>query len=112
LASSSTIDHTKKTVTIGSIEVQPLPGATFGGLGRFHGASDARAVVAAAKAHPAALPNALDENRTLIHAATWFDAAKHQRLMWRTTLMGNSGAAYAGEKKSWIPEPDAQPIAG
>ena len=25
------------------------------------------------------------------------------RLMWRTTVHGNPGACYAGEKKSWIP---------
>ena len=42
------------------------------------------------------------DNRTLIHAATWFDAAQHQRLMWRTTVSGNPGAEYAGEAKSWI----------
>lgn len=42
------------------------------------------------------------DNRTLIHAATWFDAEKHQRLMWRTTVSGNPGAAYAGEAKSWL----------
>ena len=42
------------------------------------------------------------DNRTLIHAATWFDAAQHQRLMWRTTVSGNPGAEYAGEAKSWV----------
>ncbi|MBG04991.1 MAG: hypothetical protein CMM59_13060 [Rhodospirillaceae bacterium] len=42
------------------------------------------------------------DNRTLIHAATWFDAEQHQRLMWRTTVSGNPGAEYAGEAKSWI----------
>ena len=42
------------------------------------------------------------DNRTLIHAATWFDATKHQRLMWRTTVSGNPGPEYAGETKSWI----------
>jgi len=42
------------------------------------------------------------DNRTLIHAATWFDAQKHQRLMWRTTVSGNPGAKYAGEAKSWL----------
>lgn len=42
------------------------------------------------------------DNRTLIHAATWFDAEKHQRLMWRTTVSGNPGAEYAGEAKSWL----------
>jgi len=42
------------------------------------------------------------DNRCLVHAATWFDAAKEERLMWRTTVSGNPGATYAGEKKSWI----------
>lgn len=42
------------------------------------------------------------DNRTLIHAATWFDAEKYQRLMWRTTVSGNPGAEYAGEAKSWL----------
>ena len=43
------------------------------------------------------------DNRTLVHAATWFDAEKHPRRMWRTTVSGNPGNEYAGEKKSWIP---------
>ena len=43
------------------------------------------------------------DNRTLVHAATWFDAEKHPRRMWRTTVSGNPGAEYAGEAKSWIP---------
>lgn len=42
------------------------------------------------------------DNRTLIHAATWFDAEAHRRLMWRTTVSGNPGVAYAGEAKSWL----------
>lgn len=42
------------------------------------------------------------DNRCLVHAATWFDADKEVRLMWRTTVSGNPGAVYAGEKKSWI----------
>jgi taurine dioxygenase len=42
------------------------------------------------------------DNRCLVHAATWFDAEREARLMWRTTVSGNPGAAYAGEKKSWI----------
>ncbi len=42
------------------------------------------------------------DNRTLIHAATWFDAEKHQRMMWRTTVSGNPGIEYAGETKSWL----------
>jgi taurine dioxygenase len=43
------------------------------------------------------------DNRCLIHAATWFDAGAHERVMWRTTVHGNPGALYAGEAKSWIP---------
>ncbi len=47
------------------------------------------------------------DNRCLMHAATWFDAEKLQRVMWRTTVSGNPGAVYAGERKSWIPvEPE------
>ena len=42
------------------------------------------------------------DNRCLVHAATWFDADKETRLMWRTTVSGNPGPAYAGETKSWI----------
>lgn len=44
------------------------------------------------------------DNRCLVHAATWFDAAHEERMMWRTTVRGNPGAIYAGERKSWIPE--------
>ncbi len=44
------------------------------------------------------------DNRCLIHSATWFDAATEQRVMWRTTVRGNPGAEYAGEKRSWIAE--------
>jgi taurine dioxygenase len=43
------------------------------------------------------------DNRCLVHAATWFDGEAEGRLMWRTTVHGNPGAAYAGEKKSWLP---------
>ncbi len=42
------------------------------------------------------------DNRCLVHAATWFDAEHESRVMWRTTVSGNPGAAYAGEHKSWI----------
>jgi taurine dioxygenase len=42
------------------------------------------------------------DNRCLVHAATWFDADNERRLMWRTTVSGNPGSGYAGEKKSWI----------
>ncbi|WP_428537041.1 TauD/TfdA dioxygenase family protein [Rhodopila sp.] len=43
------------------------------------------------------------DNRCLVHAATWFDAETESRVMWRTTVSGNPGPAYAGENKSWIP---------
>ena len=42
------------------------------------------------------------DNRCLVHAATWFDAEKEARVMWRTTVSGNPGPHYAGEAKSWI----------
>jgi taurine dioxygenase len=42
------------------------------------------------------------DNRCLVHTATWFDAAKERRVMWRTTVSGNPGPGYAGEAKSWI----------
>jgi taurine dioxygenase len=44
------------------------------------------------------------DNRCLVHTATWYDAEKEQRMMWRTTVRGNPGALYAGEAKSWIPK--------
>ncbi|HEX3953303.1 MAG TPA: TauD/TfdA family dioxygenase [Stellaceae bacterium] len=44
------------------------------------------------------------DNRCLMHTATWYDAEHQKRLMWRTTVSGNPGPAYAGEKKSWILE--------
>jgi taurine dioxygenase len=47
------------------------------------------------------------DNRCLIHAATWYDAENEQRLMWRTTVRGNPGAIYAGERRSWIPQETA-----
>ncbi len=42
------------------------------------------------------------DNRCLVHAATWFDVETEARMMWRTTVSGNPGAIYAGERKSWI----------
>jgi taurine dioxygenase len=44
------------------------------------------------------------DNRCLMHTATWYDAEHQKRLMWRTTVSGNPGPAYTGEKKSWILE--------
>lgn len=51
------------------------------------------------------------DNRSLVHAATWFDATQHERLMWRTTVSGNPGKEYAGVKKSWMPHRDLGPAA-
>ena len=42
------------------------------------------------------------DNRCLVHDATWFDTETEARMMWRTTVSGNPGAVYAGERKSWI----------
>ncbi|MBT6139315.1 MAG: TauD/TfdA family dioxygenase [Rhodospirillaceae bacterium] len=44
------------------------------------------------------------ENRSMIHAATWFDAVAYDRIMWRTTVWGNPGEMYDGEKRSWVPD--------
>ena len=44
------------------------------------------------------------DNRNLLHAPAWYDADKHTRIMWRTTIRGNPGPEYAGEKSSWIPD--------
>jgi len=49
------------------------------------------------------------DNRCLVHAATWFDADRHQRLMWRTTVRGNPGREYDGEARSWIPKREPEP---
>jgi taurine dioxygenase len=42
------------------------------------------------------------DNRCLVHAATWYDGEREQRMMWRTTVRGNPGAIYDGEKRSWV----------
>jgi taurine dioxygenase len=47
------------------------------------------------------------DNRCLVHAASWFDAERLKRVMWRTTVHGNPGAAYASERKSWLPRAEA-----
>ncbi len=54
----------------------------------------------------------IGDNRNLLHCATWYDAERHDRLMWRTTVMGNPGAEYAGEGKSWIPPAGVDVMAG
>jgi taurine dioxygenase len=52
------------------------------------------------------------DNRSTIHSATWFDTSAHDRLMWRTTVTGNPGPEYDGEKRSWIPEDGSRPAEG
>jgi taurine dioxygenase len=52
------------------------------------------------------------DNRNLLHCATWYDAARYTRLMWRTTVMGNPGSEYAGEDKTWIPRDGSDVMAG
>lgn len=42
------------------------------------------------------------DNRCTVHAATWFDAERLERVMWRTTVSGDPGPAYAGERRSWL----------
>lgn len=51
------------------------------------------------------------DNRCLVHAATWYDHEREERVMWRTTVHGNPGAAYAGEAKSWLPTSKQQAAA-
>lgn len=45
----------------------------------------------------------IGDNRCLLHAATWYDADVHTRLLWRTTVRGNPGIEYLGEARSWSP---------
>ena len=52
------------------------------------------------------------DNRSMVHAATWYDAERHHREMWRTTVHGNPGPEYAAESKSWLPKDDSKPIDG
>lgn len=42
------------------------------------------------------------DNRSTVHSATWFDAQKYERCMWRTTVWGNPGPEYDGEAMSWL----------
>ena len=49
------------------------------------------------------------DNRNLLHAGTWYDAERHIRVMWRTTVRGNPDPAYEGETYSWVPEEDFEP---
>lgn len=54
----------------------------------------------------------IGDNRNLLHCATWYDAERYTRLMWRTTVMGNPGDEYKGEANSWIPEDGSDVMAG
>lgn len=54
----------------------------------------------------------IGDNRNLLHCATWYDAERYTRLMWRTTVMGNPGVEYEGEPKSWIPQDGSEVMAG
>ena len=54
----------------------------------------------------------IGDNRCLLHSATWYDTEKHPRLMWRTTVMGNPGKEYEGERKSWISLEGYRPMHG
>ena len=49
------------------------------------------------------------DNRCLAHCATWFDADRYERLMWRTTVWGNPGPLYAGEARSWVAHAGVDP---
>ena len=51
------------------------------------------------------------DNRCLVHAGSWYDG-KYPRIMWRTTVMGNPGDEYAGERPSWIPAGGGDPLDG
>ena len=42
------------------------------------------------------------DNRSMIHAATWYDGERERRRMWRTTVHGNPGPLYDGEARSWL----------
>lgn len=47
------------------------------------------------------------DNRSVLHAPSWYESHKYIRIMWRTTVMGNPGPEYAGERPSWIPRTEA-----
>lgn len=46
------------------------------------------------------------DNRNVVHAVTWYDAEHYRRTLWRTTVSGNPGKEYDGERPSWIPGGD------
>jgi alpha-ketoglutarate-dependent taurine dioxygenase len=54
----------------------------------------------------------ISDNRNLLHCATWYDAERYTRLMWRTTVMGDPGNEYRGEDKSWIPGDNISVMSG
>ena len=42
------------------------------------------------------------DNRCLVACRDMVRRGSRGQVMWRTTVSGNPGAAYAGEAKSWI----------
>ena len=54
----------------------------------------------------------INDNRNVIHSATWFDTKNELRDMWRTTVMGTPGREYAGETPSWMPAPGVESAQG
>lgn len=44
------------------------------------------------------------DNRSSIHAATWYESDSHRRQMWRTITWGNPGPEYDDEARSWVPQ--------
>ena len=54
----------------------------------------------------------INDNRNVIHSATWFDTENKIRRMWRTTVMGNPGREYEGESPSWVPALGVEPTQG
>jgi len=54
----------------------------------------------------------IGDNRCLLHTATWYNAKKFTRVLWRTTVMGNPGQEYDGDSKSWISKQGYSPMHG
>ena len=50
----------------------------------------------------------LYDNRSLLHAATWFDEGAARREMWRLTVTGNPGPEFDEEVPSWQQLPGTQ----
>ncbi len=68
-------------------ELEPLPGATFGGLMRFRSATPARAAVAALEAQPDALLQALYESQGLLLLPGLLEIAEDPELLVRLSRL-------------------------